>query len=79
LGLAPVDYDLDEPDGLVAGPESTLGHAGFDLIAGHPAFVGVAVHGRLLQQTLRKGDVAVGETGALGQVVVVGPGRSAST
>ena len=74
-GLGPVHHDLDEPQRLRIGPQSPLRDTGLDVVAGDPFLVGLAgeTPGRGHPGQWR-GGVAVGDTAALGQVVVIGTG-----
>ena len=74
-GLGSVHHDLDEPQRLRIGPKSALSDTGRDVVSGDPLLVGLAgeTPGRGHPGQWR-GGVAVGDTAALGQVVVIGTG-----
>ena len=73
-GLRPVDDDLDESQrmGVVTQPAS--GRTGHCVVAGDPELVCRAVEITDPMHRAGAGDVVLGQPGAFGQVVVVGPG-----
>ncbi len=71
-GLRPVDDHLDEAHRTLIGAQPPPWVTGIRIAAGHPCLVAVAGKRRALLHAPVAAHEAAGQTGALGQVVVVG-------